>query len=517
MLFRDVINLARLISWNGNIREELVDSMAGVEEKAIGIETAARMKNLLANYLVDPQHVDSVCLFDTQFRSVCYGDARSIGGYYQDKRYKTIALTDWYKKSAEANGKVTFFGSNVLTDSPSSNTFSSVKLLKDPESLFEPKVIGLLVINIKKSMFTKVFNENDQDVVMVLDSSHYKIRVVNDLAQKNAMEELIGKDLASTIELFQKKEYLVTSYTNARTGWVFLHAIPESELLKQSNYIAVATTAIATVIGLISLFLSFIFSGRVTRPLRDLKSMMAEFGRGKSNPGYDFQQDEMGAIQHTFKEVATENQILSNKLISSQLKEREAELRSLQAQVKPHFLYNTLDSIYWMAVLNENQDIANMTIALSQSFKLSLNNGKDLIPVSQELEHIQHYMTIQNVRYNNRFAYIEEVDPKLKEKNILKLLLQPLVENAIYHGLEPKEGEGTIWVEGNLVDGQVIFIVKDDGVGIADMEATRRGYGLRNVMERIELFYGSQSSFKIHSSIGKGTSIEIKFHLLEEG
>ncbi len=119
-----------------------------------------------------------------------------------------------------------------------------------------------------------------------------------------------------------------------------------------------------------------------------------------------FEEDEVGVIGETFKRITSENVQLNERLIHSQLKEREAELRTLQAQIKPHFLYNTLDSIYWMAVIQNNEDIAKMAVSLSESFKLSLNKGKETIPVFKELQHIEHYMTIQNLRYNERFQYI---------------------------------------------------------------------------------------------------------------
>jgi two-component system, sensor histidine kinase YesM len=167
--------------------------------------------------------------------------------------------------------------------------------------------------------------------------------------------------------------------------------------------------------------------------------------------------------------------------------------------------------MYWMASLENNHEVAKMAVALSETFKLSLNNGKDMIPVSKELEHIKHYLTIQNLRFNKRFLYEEEVDPRLLDKEILKLLLQPLVENAIYHGLEPKVGKGTIKLTGSLEDEWIIFTVCDDGVGIADLEATRNGYGMQNVRERLYLCYGEGSELTVSSKVNEGTKVEIRF------
>jgi two-component system sensor histidine kinase YesM len=164
-----------------------------------------------------------------------------------------------------------------------------------------------------------------------------------------------------------------------------------------------------------------------------------------------------------------------------------------------------------MAILQNNADIAKMTIALSESFKISLNKGKETIPVFKELQHIEHYMTIQNLRYKSRFQYTVDVEQGLMSIEILKLILQPLVENAIYHGLEPKIGEGTIRLTGRMEDGTAVFTVEDDGVGMEDIQATEKGYGLVNVRERIMLYYGQRSSLRVSSEPGNGTVVEIRF------
>jgi two-component system sensor histidine kinase YesM len=169
-----------------------------------------------------------------------------------------------------------------------------------------------------------------------------------------------------------------------------------------------------------------------------------------------------------------------------------------------------------MAVMKNNPEIAQMAISLSESFKLSLNKGKETISLFKELKHIEHYMTIQNIRFNNRFQYVEEVDPDLKSMEILKLLLQPLVENAIYHGLEPKLGPGIVRLTGRIESGSmVVFTVEDDGIGISDIDAIDQGYGLGNVRERLKLYYGTTSLFQVTSEVNKGTIIEIRFDLSE--
>ncbi|MED4225272.1 sensor histidine kinase [Neobacillus cucumis] len=494
LLFRNIINMGRLISWSPDVRRELMDSAkyAGSGQNIMDNQTTIRIQNLISSYLIDTQDIDSVCLFDVNYRTVCYGNSSSIGSYNNGGIYPTISYSSWYKKSVKEQGRPVFFENNVLNDDDSNDTFSSVKLLRDSQNLYNPEKIGLLVVNIKKSMFTRVFQESSQNDWAVMDFSDKKeSAVIKDTSSLN-IELNRENNLESSLKLFQSKGYLTSNYQNQTTGWTFVQFIQEKELLKQSNQIGLATVLISSVLGLIVLLLAFSFSGSVSRPLINLRNI--------------------------FQKVSVENQELNEKLVEAQLKEREAELRTLQAQIKPHFLYNTLDSIYWMAIMQKNHDIAKIAIALSESFKLSLNKGEDMIPVSKELEHIQHYMTIQNLRYKDRFQYLEKVNPEIMEQNILKLMLQPLVENAIYHGLEPKVGDGIIELTGKIKDGWVIFTVSDNGVGIKDIKATEQGYGLRNVRERLELCYGPDSTLTISSKVNEGTSIEIRFrfHAREE-
>jgi two-component system, sensor histidine kinase YesM len=519
LLFRNIINMERVISWSNSVRQELIDS-AAFSEVGMNVfdeNTTKRMQDLISSYFIDTQDIDSVCLFDVHFRPVCYGNPGSIGSYDSSKIYKRISNLDWYIRSVKEQGRPVFFSYNVLTNSKDDSTFSSVKLLRDSHNVFEPNKIGLLVVNIKKSMFSRVLKDDSGSVVAIIDSSRNGVNTVFSYPPILDKELSEGKDTLSIIQNLKLKGYLISSYTNQTTGWTFAYITKELDLLKQSNKIGIITASISAIIALIALFISFILSGKVARPWVQLKRMTKDWAKGLWGSGEDLETDTIGAIGATFNRMTVENKVLNERLVHSQLKEREAELRALQAQIKPHFLYNTLDSIYWMAILQNNQDIAKITIALSESFKLSLNNGEDLIPISKELEHIHHYMTIQNFRYKNRFQYIEDVDQILLEKPILKLLLQPFIENAIYHGLEPKIGEGKIELIGRKTEGWITFTICDNGVGIENLKDTESGYGIRNVRERLRLFYGKDSTLFISSKFNEGTCIEIRFREAKKG
>ncbi|HIW34621.1 MAG TPA: sensor histidine kinase [Candidatus Paenibacillus intestinavium] len=517
LLMSNIINMNRIILSSEELRDELYASGAneGNKQEFLNVRTANKLQNIVVANLFDTQNIESICLFDRNFRSVCYGRSEQAGNYGTDETRMQIMNTQWYSEAVRAKGKEVFFGYNVLEKSLESNSFSSVKLLRDPNRLSED-MIGLLVININKSIFDQAVIGSGQNGFLVMDAFHTPEPItVYDLSPELTASIGLGNSLDTTVGRLQSAGYIVSQITNATTGWRFIDYVEMKTLLSQSDRIGAMTLLIAALMAGIALLVSYIVSGTVTRPLLQLKKMIVDWAKGSpmnaltlSEP---FAADEVGVIGQTFQRMVVTNQQLSESLLQSQLKEREAELRSLLSQIKPHFLYNTLDSIYFMALLEEKEDIAQMALSLSESFKLSLNKGKELIPVFKELKHIEHYMIIQGMRYDNRFQYIEEVEDEIKSYEIMKLLLQPLVENAMYHGLEPKEGEGMIRLTGRRDGEFLVFTVTDNGVGMEDVQKTEQGYGIRNVRERLSLFYGGQSKFIIKSKVNEGTHIELRF------
>ncbi|MDQ6417987.1 sensor histidine kinase [Paenibacillus sp. LHD-117] len=510
--FRNAINLNRSIVLNERIRDHLRLATNATPAEHIDIKTnlASELQKMINSNFIHNRFMDSVCLLDLQFEAYCIGRSDNAGIYETTNKVADIAESQWYKDAVESHGKVLFYKDNVLGDA--SSTFSTVKLFRDSQ---DPKgePIGILIVNISKSIFETFFTGSQSygGEFIVLDANQPAVQVVYPTNSEHA-DSLGQRSIADVLSDLKSRGYLTVSFQNETTGWTFLQVVRLKELLKESNRIGTATAAIATGIALVAMILSFIVSGSITKPMLQVKKMMVDWSRGRRQFDEEtFDQDEVGAIGETFKRMSAENKELNEKLIHTELREREAELRALQAQIKPHFLYNTLDSIYWMATLQKHEEAAQMTLALSQSFKLSLNKGKETILLNKELEHIHHYMTIQNIRYNNRFEYVEDIEQTMKGMEILKLLLQPLVENAIYHGLEPKVGSGCVRLTGKKDGDFFVFVVEDNGVGIEDAEAVQNGYGLRNVQERMSMYYGSSSSFLVDSAPGEGTRVELRF------
>jgi two-component system sensor histidine kinase YesM len=191
----------------------------------------------------------------------------------------------------------------------------------------------------------------------------------------------------------------------------------------------------------------------------------------------------------------------------------------LQSQINPHFLYNTLDSIIWMVELGRSPDAIKMTATLARFFRLGISRGPTVIPLEHELEHVVSYLSIQKMRYKDKFDFTVDVPAPILKTPVLKLLLQPLVENALYHGIKEREGPGTITIAGTIAEGLVRIAVRDDGVGMSPekvatlLEDTGEGtadhIGLRNVHERIQLHFGAEYGLRFESQMHQGTTVTI--------
>lgn len=424
--------------------------------------------------------------------------------FFQYYEKHDFLKTEWSRAAREAAGQEVFFGESVL-GGISDEGCSLVKFLNNPTNN-EP--MGYIVVDLSLSMLEKSFvtgNEGyETNEYMVIDQGRdchvvYAPKTLED--PKELAEAFCHRD--------EQKKYLFTSYYNETTGWELVNVIERNELSADSKQIRNTVFLCVGCLAVVCFFLSMAISRTITRPLSQLEQVIDRVGEGERHITESFDESEVGRIGQKFREMVNSNLELSEYLLHAQLNEREAQLLLLQAQINPHFLYNTLDSLYCVAIIHGDDQIAEMILALSDNFKLSLNDGKPFYTVDDAIRQIENYMKLQNIRFNDRFALHVEVEEAAKKKRILTFLLQPFVENALYHGLEPQVGCGSIWVRGWLDGGAIIFTIEDDGVGMEDVSVLENGYGVRNVRERMHLHYGENCAFRAESEKGKGTKITI--------
>lgn len=323
------------------------------------------------------------------------------------------------------------------------------------------------------------------------------------------------------------------------TGWRTVGVFPVKETIPEVRQIQFYVVSFVFVVCLFGLSASLWFSGSIAQPIFRLMSYMRRAESGDLRAGrWSDRRDEMGMLGHSFNRMLAQiQQLISlNKLREKQ--KREAEMRSLQEHIKPHFLYNTLDTIHWMAQKEGAKDVSDMVGALSRLFRIGLSKGNDFIPLKAEMEHITSYLQIQQTRYRNRLQIELNMDEALHELIVLKLLLQPLVENAIYHGIKGRRGPGKINIQATVEQGKLLLRVQDDGVGMSaerleEMErllaepmesldtnglVTDKGnksYGMLNVQARLRLSFGSEYGVKLESNEGQGTCVTIIHPLLQ--
>ena len=339
-------------------------------------------------------------------------------------------------------------------------------------------------------------------------------------------EEMVNMELAG-------KDYLVTTCAMETAPWRIVYLQSEQRSFELLNFLRLCFSAVTLVVIALLVFSLNRIVNTVTQPLSRLCDRIRETEKNHAMLDFDYPyQDEIGElarsynsmIEHIHHLLEQQEQNIrqleeeKNRADIEQALKRRAELRALQAQINPHFLYNTLDSIRWKAELAGATDISRMTTALATLFRIGLSRGQEIITVEQELRHVASYLQIQKMRYSDRMTYTMDIPEDVLQLYTVKLILQPLVENAIYHGIKESSHSGTVTITG-CREGDILKLqVCDNGMGIpperlrmlqADLarglSVSREGYGIFNVNERIRLHFGAQYGLTLESTWGQGT------------
>lgn len=325
-----------------------------------------------------------------------------------------------------------------------------------------------------------------------------------------------------TVENLRGKNITLNVRTIGYTGWKLVGVTPSAALgidgIKFRFFVLFVADLFLFLLAMINAFIS----DKISNPIKRLDGSVREIESGNLDveivPSGSYEVEHLGK---SIKNMLGRIKVLMSDLVAEHNAKRKSEFDTLQSQINPHFLYNTLDIIVWM-IENENSDKAvNIVTALAKFFRISLSKGKNIITVKDEVEHVRNYLMIQNMRFKNRFEYSIDVDEKVLSYSSLKLMLQPLVENAIYHGMEFMDGDGEIDVKVFKEDNSLYFTITDNGLGMSedmvetllskDFVSSKKGSGIgvKNVNERIKLYFGSEYGLKVESEPDEGTKITI--------
>ena len=449
------------------------------------------------------------------------------------KDNSNVLEKDFFKKSMAESEYINFSMPHIrdLFDRNESSYSWVISLSRAVEVTDEGKATqALLLINLNYRYFEEIFSNvnlgnggyvyltNDRGDIIWHPKQNgiYSGRFNEDNKYAATLKDGI------TVENLRGKNITLNVRTIGYTGWKLVGVTPSAALgidgIKFRFFVLFVADLFLFLLAMINAFIS----DKISNPIKRLDGSVREIESGNLDveivPSGSYEVEHLGK---SIKNMPGRIKVLMSDLVAEHNAKRKSEFDTLQSQINPHFLYNTLDIIVWM-IENENSDKAvNIVTALAKFFRISLSKGKNIITVKDEVEHVRNYLMIQNMRFKNRFEYSIDVDEKVLSYSSLKLMLQPLVENAIYHGMEFMDGDGEIDVKVFKEDNSLYFTITDNGLGMSeDMVETLlsknfvpskkgSGIGVKNVNERIKLYFGSEYGLKVESEPDEGTKITI--------
>lgn len=323
-------------------------------------------------------------------------------------------------------------------------------------------------------------------------------------------------EILASGDSYDKDKNVLTYQTQIEnTGWTMVGVVSLDTLkmLERQLFESVLLTGGLLFLGV--LLLGIFFTRRLSIPMADLERGMSEIEKLAEISVRKSSFYEVELLAANYNRMIRRIRELLEEIQDKEKNLRQTELNALVSQINPHFLYNTLDTIIWMAEFNDSTKVIALTKSLAAFFRLSLNGGRELVTVEDELEHVRQYLYIQKERYENKLNYEIHSPEELLDYTVPKIILQPIVENSIYHGIKPLDGPGFIAVTVQEEDDRLIFIITDNGVGFASDETAAEGsgllghVGLRNVDARLKLYYGQEYGLTIHSAPGDGCTVRL--------
>lgn len=389
---------------------------------------------------------------------------------------------------------------------------------------------GVVFIDLNYSAISELCDQNSigsKGYVFLLDQDGNVVyhpqqqQLYNELQTEN-IDLVMNTDKETLMDGSGDNARIYTISRSEKTGWTVVGCTNVAELLKDSKKARSIYVLVAAILVVVALVLSNFIARNITRPLQQLRDSMARVQEG------DFgaaevevtSRNEVGSLTRSFNVMTSRIQELMKQNIYEQQQKRKSELKALQSQINPHFLYNTLDSIIWMAEGKKNEEVVVMTASLARLLRQSISNEEEQVPIGQEVEYARSYLTIQKMRYKDKLEFQIQVDAQIMGVPIIKLVLQPLIENAIYHGLKYKEGKGLLIVRGYREGENAVLQIKDNGAGMDEQTLSHifekhkvnyrsNGVGVYNVQKRLQLYYGMDYGITYSSKQGEGTTASI--------
>lgn len=500
---------------------------AGPDDEYVDFDSTGVGGSILEKILYLKNYVDSISLYSL--------DGRLIGSSSLNKR----STPDHRPLSASVVGIVSGAGrTNVWIDPDTRAAFfdrpesSDITMLRAVRLGNVGGVVGILSVSINENIFSRLYSHldygrtgrfivvNRNGTMVFPENNDYGL--YSEFFRRRYVELFTDSDTQGTVTTFGKERFVVISNILERLGWVIIGMVPLNELLDYGSRVSWLIYLIGFICILLEVAFSIWISHSISRPIVVLSQSMMDAAQGDLQIRVDASGgDEIGDLSRSFNEMVERISVLMDQVYRDQKKQRELELLALQSQINPHFLYNSLESICALSQLNRNDDAYTLGKALSMFYRGVLSGGQLVVSLDEEVKTLQHYLTVQEIRYRNKFECVFSVDEGLLSQKIIKLSLQPLVENSIYHGLKNVRRQGKIWIFAHRPDeSSVLLCVADNGKGMTEKEIAEvlapkrendesRGFGLYSVDQRLKLYFGDGYGVSISSRPGYWTKVLI--------
>ena len=456
-----------------------------------------------------------------------------------------ISVTDqeWFQDAVDQLENFHFSTPHVqnLFDDPSYRYHWVVSLSRTVELTNNGGTMqGVLLVDMNYSSIKQLLEKVNQDIskeyVYLMDRNgeiiyHPKQNLIRTGLLGEDNQDVSGYEDGTTREHFEKENRMVTVKTISYTGWKLVGVVPAEQVLDNYGQILLFFFFIVLFSIFLLVFVNLRLSEWITAPMKKLDRAVRELEAGQE--GVDFSVNGPHELEHlsrSIQSMVSTLRHLMDDILEQEEQKRRSELDVLQSQINPHFLYNTLDSVVWMTENGRTEDAVVMLTALARFFRISLSRGSNIIPIADELEHARHYLTIQKMRYKNKFSADITAESGVESLYTIKLIIQPILENAIYHGMAYADGDGEIHIRAFRDGEDVIIEVADNGPGMPEdlveqllsphgpavSGAKGSGIGFRNVHQRIQLTFGPTYGLTILSEPDSGTTVRIRIPALDE-
>lgn len=524
IIFDNAENYSKIAITDKNV-QDILDNVSP-EDPLVLYNNEKIIQNILGNIIYPKTFIDSVMIYDT------YGNIYDSGGIMIDSEISnTVPEFSQYDKSLlwidtqRSNYQRDLMNFDIVTLFRKVQSAQTGRFIGAVETCITERYISSLYSNIKLGETGEIFVVNlDGQIV-----SHTDKELVYKNIRNEPYFDWIEKGEGGKIFLINNIKYLVVCRHYSRLNWIITGLVPLAEVTKDNRDLTGYILIIGITCVILAVFLSIMIAASITNPLIKLKKAMKYIGDGDFETRvHTYSKDEVGVLAMEFNKMAKRTSELMSNIFNEQKKKREYELALLQSQINPHFLYNTLESICGLAELNRNDEIINTVSKLAAFYRGVLSKGSNVIPVREEINITRNYLEIIKVRYGQSFDYSFELNEEVYRFNTVKLVLQPLVENSISHGLRNKKGKGLIVIKGFVDSDKVNLHVIDNGIGMKpeDIELIfkpqgidykTKSFGIKSTDERIKLYFGLDYGLEVDSTYGVGTTVKVSLPAREIG